>query len=81
MLILVFIDVQYLLKVVFSFEEGSNIQNHSFSGSQHPTTKFLSTKFSILPPTGEEGCFPHSLKLASTIFYRSFIFHQMIALQ
>ena len=56
MLILILIDVQYLLKVVFSFEEGFNIQNNSSSGSQHPTTKFPSTKFSILPPIG--GDFP-----------------------
>ena len=58
MLILILIDVQFLLKVVFSFEEGSNIQNHSSSGSQHLKTKFPSTKFSILPPTGAGGgCF------------------------
>ena len=51
MLILILNDVQYLLKVVFSFGEGSNIQNHSTSGSQHPTTKLPSTKFFIFPPT------------------------------
>ena len=29
MLILILTDIQYLLKVVFSFEEVSNIENHS----------------------------------------------------
>ena len=56
MLIMILIDGQHLLKVAFSFEEGSNIQNNSSSGSQHPTTKFPLTKFSILPLTG--GDFP-----------------------
>ena len=55
MLIMILIDGQHLLKVVFSFEEGSNIQNNSSSGSQHPITKFPSTKFSILLPTGGDS--------------------------
>ena len=33
MLILILSDIQYLQKVVFSFEEGSNGQNHRSSGS------------------------------------------------
>ena len=33
MLILTLIDVQYSQKAVFSFEKGSNCQNHSSSGS------------------------------------------------
>ena len=36
MLKLILIDVQYLQKAVFSFEKGSNHQNHSSSGSNHP---------------------------------------------
>ena len=36
MLILVLIDIQYLQYVDFSFEEGSNGQNHSFSDTHHP---------------------------------------------
>ena len=35
MLIFILIDVQYSQKAVFSFEKGSNDQNHS-SGSNHP---------------------------------------------
>ena len=38
MLILVLIDIQYMQNVVFSFEKGSNGQNHSSSDSHHPTT-------------------------------------------
>ena len=34
MLVLILINVQYLQKVVFSFEKGLNAQNHS-SGSHH----------------------------------------------
>ena len=40
MLILILIDVQYLQNVVFSFEKGLNVQNHSLSDSHHPTWKF-----------------------------------------
>ena len=36
MVILILIDVQYLQKVVFSFEKDLNDQNHSSSGSRHP---------------------------------------------
>ena len=36
MLILILIDGQYSQNAVFSFEKGSNSQNHSFSGSLHP---------------------------------------------
>ena len=35
MLILILIDVQYSQKAVFSFEKGSNCQNHSSPGSFH----------------------------------------------
>ena len=42
MLILILINVQYLQNVVFSFEGGSNGQNHSSSGSHHLIKKFPS---------------------------------------
>ena len=45
MLILILINVQYLQKVVFSFEKGSNAQNHSLSDSQHLITP------TPIPPT------------------------------
>ena len=60
-------DIQYLLKGVFSFEEVSNIENHSPSDFQHPTTKFSWTKFSILPPTGRIS--PHTLTLFGKPWY------------
>ena len=46
------IDVQYLQKVVFSFEKGSNGQNHSSSGSHNPIKKspLPRAKFPIPPP-------------------------------
>ena len=34
MLILILIEVQYLQKAVFTFEKGSNCQNHSSSSSR-----------------------------------------------
>ena len=46
MLILILIDFQYSQKVVFSFENGSNNQNHS-SGSLHTVKKSPPVKFSI----------------------------------
>ena len=49
MLILVLIDVQHSQKAVFSFEKGSNCQNHSSSGSLHPVKKFHTVKFWIPP--------------------------------
>ena len=36
MLLLILINVQYLQNVIFSFEKGSNGQNHSLSDSDHP---------------------------------------------
>ena len=44
MLILILIDVQYLQKVVFSFEKGLNGQKHS-SGSHHSIKNFLQQNF------------------------------------
>ena len=38
-LILILIDVQYLQKAIFNFEEGSDCQNPSSSGSLHPLKK------------------------------------------
>ena len=59
MLILILIDVQYLQNVVFSFEKGSNSQNHSFLGS-HQLKKNHCSKISH-HPTG--GIFSHTLTL------------------
>ena len=39
MLILILIYIQYSQKVVFSFENGLNCQNHSSSGSHYPVIK------------------------------------------
>ena len=47
MLILILIDVQYLQNLVFSFEKGSNVQNHSLSDSHHSIKKFPPAKFPI----------------------------------
>ena len=49
MLIFILIDFQYSQKAVFSFEKGSNHQNHSSSGSLHLVKKFPPVKFPILP--------------------------------
>ena len=51
MLILILIDVQHLRKAVFSFEKGSNRQNHSSSGSLHLVKNLPSTTGGIPPPT------------------------------
>ena len=45
MLILILIYVQYLQNAFFSFEKGSNCQNHSSSGSHHPVKKFPQQNF------------------------------------
>ena len=50
MLILILIHVKYLQNVVFSFEKGSNRQNHSSTGFHHLAKK-ISSKISDLPPT------------------------------
>ena len=59
MLILILIDVPFSQKAVFSFEKGSNHQNHSSLGSQHLVKKSSTpVKFPIptFPP-------PHHLLL------------------
>ena len=56
MLILILVDIQYLQNVVFSFEQGSNGQNHFLSDS-HPLDR------KILP----EQHFPFSLPLRGGI--------------
>ena len=48
MLIWILIDVQYLQNIVFSFEKGSNGQNHSLSDS-HPRRKKSPSKISNSP--------------------------------
>ena len=45
MLILILIDVQYLQKVVFSFERSLDGQNHSTSGSHHLIKKSIQQNF------------------------------------
>ena len=47
MLILISVGVQYLQNLDFSFEKGSNIQNHSLSDSHHSIKKILPAKFPI----------------------------------
>ena len=49
MLILILIDVQYSQKAAFSFEKGSNRQNHSSSGSLHLVKKSPPSKISNPP--------------------------------
>ena len=61
MLILILIDVQYSQKAVFSFEKGSDGQNHTFSGSPCPVKKSQPPNKIFDPPTG--GNTPHSLLL------------------
>ena len=57
MLILILIDVQYSQKAVFSFEKGSNSQNHFSSGYLHPYSPLSKISDSnaplawIFPPT------------------------------
>ena len=51
LIMLILIDVQYLQKVVFSFEKASIRQNHSSSGSLYLIKKCsLPVKFPILSP-------------------------------
>ena len=49
MFIFILIDAQYSQKAVFSFEKGSNRENHSSSGSLHPVKKFTLVTF-LIPP-------------------------------
>ena len=55
MLILILIDVQHLRKAVFSFEKGSDRQNHSSSGSLHLVKNLPSStgggRGEVPPPT------------------------------
>ena len=73
MLILILIDVQYLQNLVFSFEKGSNVQNHSLSDSHHSKKKspckisysptkgiFLLTPWHYLENTDDGGYTPLS---------------------
>ena len=61
MLILILIDVQYSQNAAFSFEKGSNCQNHSTSGSHHLVNKSPppSHKIFDFPPVavGEGGIY------------------------
>ena len=51
MLILILIDIQYTQNVVFSFEKGSNGQNHSSSVYYHLIKNIPQQNFSF-PPVG-----------------------------
>ena len=57
MLILILIDVQYSQNAVFSFEKGSNCQNHSSSGSHHPVKNSPSKIFDSQSGEGEASNF------------------------
>ena len=59
MLILILIDVPFSQKAVFSFEKGSNHQNHSSLGSQHLVKKSPTPVKSPIPPSPP----PHHLPL------------------
>ena len=53
---LILIDVQYLQNVLFSFEKGSNGENHSLTDSYHPMKKspqqnISSPHWAGIPPT------------------------------
>ena len=59
MLILTWINVQYLQKVVFGFPKGLNGQKYSLSDSQYPIKKpYPASKFLILPHFGGGGIPP-----------------------
>ena len=63
MLILILTDVQHSQEAIFSFEIGSNCQNHSSSGSFHPVTKIPPVKFPILPTPLVTIYLPHPFTL------------------
>ena len=65
MLILILIDAQHSQKAVFSFEKGSNCQNHS-SDFLHPIT--LPVKF-VIPLTGENSPPPPLTTIWKTLMY------------
>ena len=64
MLILILIDVQYSQKAVFSFEKGSNRQNHSCSGSLSPVTPPPPSKISDSPATSPHTAIWKTLLIA-----------------
>ena len=48
---------------LFSFEKGSNFQNHSSSGSLNSVKKSPHSKIPLVPPIREGGFTPHPLSL------------------
>ena len=60
MLVLILIHIQYLQDLVFSFENGSNVQNHSLSDSHHSIKKFPQQSF-LLPYWGDFPAYPLKL--------------------
>ena len=79
MLIFILMNVQYSQKAIFSFEKGSNHQDHSFSGSLHLVKKFPPIKFPIplnpLPLFGRPQYIKLYAPLCSTM-RRQFSFYQ-----
>ena len=61
MLILISINVQCLQNVVFSFEKGSNSQDHSLSDSQNPIKNFFYGKIFNCSYLGESPTPEHYL--------------------
>lgn len=49
MLIFILIDFQYSQNVLFSFEKGTDGQNHPSSGSRYPVKSFPQQKFASSP--------------------------------
>ena len=68
MLILISIDVQYLQNAVFSFDEGSNGQNHSSLSSRQLVEKFPPAKLPI-PHTGVIYPYPLFAVIWKTLKY------------
>ena len=65
MLILILINVHHSRKAVFSFEKGSNHQNHSSSGSLQPVIPPPHLNFKSPPLGGGGGIYPPSPPLTA----------------
>ena len=64
LILILYIDIQYLQNVVFSFEKGSNAQNHSSLGFQHQKKRSPS-KIPHFPQLGDS---PHALTLFGKLY-------------
>ena len=68
-----------LNEAVFSFEKGSNGQNHSCSFSHHPVKKFsLLVKYMISCPSGGMPTYPRTPPSVSTI-WKALIYKVVVA--